>query len=241
MIRIKLDRPEKRNALNRETVARIRAELRAAAENPDARVVVLSGEGEDFCAGADLSELQRIRDASVLENFDDARALGEMFVEMRNHPLPIVAAVRGRAFAGGFGLATACDVILASENAQFCYTEVRLGFVPAMVMAILKRSLPEKIAFDLLTMARVLDAGQACALGLVMGVFPDELFDKEVDAYVDRLDQQSASAVRLTKYLLYHMDGMSFQAAIDAGAQVNAMARMTEDCRKGIDKFLKKN
>ncbi len=241
VVRLHLNRPEKRNALNRETVARLRAELAAARENPEARVVLLTAEGADFCAGADLAELQRIRDASVLENFDDARALGELFVEMRRHPLPIVAAVRGRAFAGGFGLATACDLILASDTARFSYTEVKLGFVPAMVMAMLKRSVPEKVAFDLLTSARVVDAAEAHTLGLVTAVYPNRDFETSVNAYAGALDAQSASAVRLTKHLLYHMDGMSFEAAIGAGAQVNAMARMTEDCRRGIDRFLKKD
>ncbi len=241
VVRIQLNRPEKRNALNRETVLGIREQLRAAESNPEARVIVISGEGADFCAGADLSELKRIRDASIVENFDDARLLGDLFRGIRKHPLPVIAAVRGRAFAGGFGLATACDVILSSDNAQFCYTEVKLGFVPALVTAILRRSVPEKVAFDLLTSARVLGAHEAKSIGLLTAVYPDPVFDAEVDAYASRLAGQSASAVRLTKYLLYHMDGMTFDAAIDAGAQVNAMARMTDDCRRGIDRFLKKD
>lgn len=238
LVRITLNRPEKRNALDRETILRIRAELRSAPAG--ARAILLSGEGADFCSGGDLSELQRIRDASSLENLEDARILGELFVEMRRHALPIIGAVRGRAFAGGCGLATACDIILASDTAQFAYPEVKLGFVPAMVMAILRRQVSEKIAFELLTTGRVLTAAEALACGLVNAVYPSGEFDAKVESYASEMAARSASAVRLTKSLLYHMDGMSFEAAIEAGAQINAIARNTPDCRQGIDRFLKK-
>lgn len=237
---IVLNRPEKRNALDRATILGIREKLRAAALDEQARVIVLSGAGKDFCSGADLSELQRIRDASSLENFDDARILGELFLEMRRHPLPIVAAVRGRALAGGCGLATACDIVLASQTAQFGYPEVKIGFVPAMVMAILRRTVSEKAAFDLLTTGRVINGMQALAMGMVNAIHDDESFDGAVETYAQEMAGRSASAVRLTKYLLYHMDGLGFEAAIEAGAQINAIARMTDDCRSGIDRFLKK-
>jgi len=240
IVRIKLNRPEKRNALDRETVLRIRRELAGAAQNPDARGILISGEGKDFCSGADLSELQRIRDAGALDNFQDARILGEMFQEMRRHPLPIIAAVRGRALAGGCGLATACDLILASHTAQFGYPEVNIGFVPAMVMAILRRSVSEKRAFELLTTGKIIGAGEAYHLGMVNQVYPDGELDDAVEKLAGEMDARSTSAVQLTKYLLYHMDGMPFDSAIEAGAQINGIARMTDDCRKGIDRFLKK-
>ena len=116
IVRIELKRPEKRNALDRDTVRRLRAALEEAALEPKSRVILLTAQGPDFCSGADLSELKRIRQATVLENLADARELGELFLAMRQHPLPIVAAVRGRALAGGCGLATACDLIVASEG-----------------------------------------------------------------------------------------------------------------------------
>lgn len=240
IVRVTLNRPEKRNALDRDTILRIRAELREASKNSDARCIVISGEGKDFCSGADLSELQRIRDAGALDNFYDARVLGEMFQEMRRHRLPIIAAVRGRALAGGCGLATACDLILASHTAQFGYPEVNIGFVPAMVMAILRRSVSEKRAFELLTTGKIIGAGEAYHLGMVNQVYPDAELDQAVEKLATEMDARSASGVQLTKYLLYHMDGMPFDAAIEAGAQMNGIARMTEDCRKGIDRFLKK-
>lgn len=240
IVRIVLNRPEKRNALDRATILRLRGELHAAASEPAAKCVLLTGEGADFCSGADLSELRRIRDASTLDNFDDARLLGGLFQEMRHHPLPVVAAVQGRALAGGCGLATACDIILARADAKFGYPEVNIGFVPAMVMAILRRSVSEKVAFELLTTGRVLNAGEARSAGLVNAVFPSEEFAERVEQFVSDMANRSGSAVRLTKHLLYQMDTMGFDAAIESGAQVNAIARMTEDCQRGIDRFLKK-
>jgi len=159
---------------------------------------------------------------------------------MRRHPRPIVAAVRGRALAGGCGLATAADLILAAESAQFGYPEVNIGFVAAMVMAILRRSLSEKRAFELITMGEIISAQQAFDFGLVNRIFADETFDIDVDAYVAKLARKSASAVNLSKHLLYHMDGMSFEAAIEAGVHINAIARATDDCKRGVERFLKK-
>lgn len=240
IFRIVLNRPEKRNALDRDAILRIRALLGEALDSKESRVIVVSGEGKDFCSGADLSELRRIRDAGALENFEDARLLGEMFQQIRRHRLPVIAAVRGRALAGGCGLATACDVVLASETAQFGYPEVNIGFVPAMVMAILRRSVGEKQAFDLLTTGRIVKAAEALDLGLINAVYPDASFEAHVEEYAERMAARPAGAVQLTKRLLYHMDGMSFDAAIDSGAQMNAIARMTGDCRLGIDRFLNK-
>jgi methylglutaconyl-CoA hydratase len=240
VFRITLNRPEKRNALDRQFILDIRSRLAEASAQADARVVLLSGEGKDFCAGADLSELRRIRDSSILENYDDARILMDLFLEMRRHPLPVIAAVRGRALAGGCGLATASDIVLASENAQFGYPEVRIGFVPAMVMAILRRNVSEKRAFELLATGKMLTAAEALAAGFVNAVYPDAAFEDAVESYAAELAARSASAVRLTKRLLYHMDAMPLEAALEAGAQTNAIARMTEDCRQGIDRFLNK-
>ncbi len=237
---ITLNRPDKRNALDQASVERLRDEFRRAAADPDARVILLRGEGKDFCSGADLSALRQIRDASITENFDDAKILGSLFLEMRDHRLPIIAAVRGRALAGGCGLAFAADLVLASETATFGYPEVRIGFVPAMVMAILRRSAGEKVAFDLLTTGRTFTAAEARCLGLINSVHPNETFDDAVNTFANEMAARPASAVQLTKELLYHMDALPFAAAIHAGAHINAIARMTPECRQGIDRFLKK-
>jgi len=239
--RITLNRPEKRNALDRELISEVRDAVRNCACDEAARVVLLTGAGADFCSGADLAGLEKTLDAGPLENMAEARNMAELFVEMRHHPHPIVAAVRGRALAGGCGLATACDLILASESARFGYPEVNIGFVPAMVMAILRRSLGEKRAFELIATGEIISAQTAFDYGMINAIFADDTFDVDVEAFVTKLASKSASALALSKRLLYHMDGMSFEAAIEAGVETNAIARMTDDMKRGIEKFLKKS
>jgi methylglutaconyl-CoA hydratase len=178
--------------------------------------------------------------ADVLENRTNAQALANLFLAMRRHPRPIVAAVQGRALAGGCGLATAADIILAAQSAQFGYTEVNIGFVPAIVIAILRRSLSEKRAFELITSGEIISAETACQYGLINRVFPDETFPSDVENYVAKLASRSPSAVMLSKQLLYHTDAMGFEAALEAGVEINAIARMTEDCKRGVGEFLKK-
>ena len=238
--RITLNRPDKRNALDNEIVLEFKDALHLASENTEARVVLVSGAGKDFCSGADLASLQQISAAGVEDSIASARVMAELFVEMRRSPRPIIAAVRGRALAGGCGLATACDIIIAAESAQFGYPEVNIGFIPAMVMAILRRSVSEKRAFELITRGEVITATSAAEIGMINRVFPDDQFDEAIEQYVSQLAAKSASAVSLAKSLLYHMDGMTFETAIEAGVQLNAITRMTEDCKRGVERFLKK-
>jgi methylglutaconyl-CoA hydratase len=238
--RVTLNRPDKRNALDAEIVSEIKAALCEAASDESVRVVLITGAGKDFCSGADLAALQQISTATVMENVADARNLGELFLQMRKHPRPIIAAVRGRALAGGCGIATACDIVLAAESAQFGYPEVNIGFIPAMVMAILRRSVSEKRAFELITRGEILSAQTACDIGMINRVFADDEFVAKVEEYIEHMAGKSASAVSLSKNLLYHMDAMSFETALEAGVQLNAITRMTEDCKRGVERFLKK-
>lgn len=238
--RITLNRPEKRNALDREVIAELKSVFSASASDAASRVVLLTGAGADFCSGADLANLETTAQNSLLDNLADARATADLFLAMRNHPRPVVAAVQGRALAGGCGIATACDIILAAESAQFGYPEVNIGFVPAMVMAILRRSVSEKAAIELVVTGEPVSASRAHELGLVHRVFADQEFSSKVEAYVAKLAAKSASAIMLSKRLLYNMDSMSFEAALQAGVEINAIARQTEDCRKGVERFLKK-
>jgi len=237
---ITLNRPEKRNALNDELIAEIKHGLSQAAADGNVRAIVISGAGKDFCSGADLSALQKIAQASVSDNADDARSLLDLFVQIRQIPVPVIAAVKGRALAGGCGLATACDLVLASETARFGYPEVKIGFVPAMVLAILRRNVSEKRAFELITRGEEIGAAYAKEIGLANQVFSDETFESDVDEYLKRFTQVSSTAVALTKSLLYQVDGLAFLEALETGADVNVIARMTEDCQQGIARFLKK-
>jgi methylglutaconyl-CoA hydratase len=234
-----LNRPDKRNALDARTVAELKDALRECDESKAVRVIVLRGSGPDFCAGADLAELERIAQAAdPLVNVADADALGELFILMRQVGQPIIAAVHGNAIAGGAGLATACDLIVAAESSQFGYPEVHLGFVPAMVTALLRRAVGEKRIFELITLGERFGAQQAREWGLVARIFPDASFAADSRAFALALAGRSDSAMRLCKRLLYGIDGMSFGEAIARGAEINAIARATPDCRDGVRRFL---
>ena len=238
--RITLNRPEKRNALNDALIAGLKDALDHAKGDGSIRAIVIIGAGSDFCSGADLASLQKISGASVADNVDDARSLMQLFILIRQMTVPVVAAVRGRALAGGCGLASACDIVLASATARFGYPEVKIGFVPAMVMAILRRNISEKRAFELLTCGAEISAEEAKAFGLVNQVFSENNFEAEVSGYTTQFEKVSRSAVALTKQLLYQVDGMAFDEALKTGADVNVIARLTKDCQKGVASFLKK-
>lgn len=237
---ITLNRPEKRNALNDAVIADLKDALRRADADDQVSCIVLTGAGQDFCAGADLAALQKISESSVIDNLEDAQSLMELFALVRRVAVPVIAAVRGRALAGGCGLATACDLVLAARGASFGYPEVSIGFVPAIVTAILRRNVSEKRAFELITRGKPMSADEAERIGLVNRVFDDETFEARVEEYAAAYETVSRSAVRLSKRLLYHADNMTFEAAMQAGVDINTIARMTEDCRTGIEKFLKK-
>ncbi|TVP77348.1 MAG: hypothetical protein EA352_03790 [Gemmatimonadales bacterium] len=236
--RVTLNRPDKRNAMDARVVAGLRSALEATASSKDVRVVLLRGAGPDFCSGADLAALEALADAGAEASLEDARQMGDLFVAMRRHPRPIVAAVTGRALAGGCGLATACDMILASEDARFGFPEVHLGFVPAMVMTMLRRKVVEGRAFELVTLGERIDAAEACRVGLVNRVFAPEDFEAGVEEVVGSLAARPASAIHLTKRLLYGLDGVAFEDGIGRGAEVNTVARLTEACRAGVRAFL---
>jgi methylglutaconyl-CoA hydratase len=239
--RITLRRPEKRNALNPELMGALRGALARAAQQVDVRVVLLAGAGQDFCAGLDLKALDEAAGTGVVAQLASARLFGDLILEIRRHPRPVIAAVHGRALAGGAGIATASDLILASESASFGYPEVKIGFVPAVVSILLRGSVGEKRAFELLAGGESISARDAHALGLVNHVFPDHEFEHRVEEYAAGLARISASALGLLKNLLHQTDGLSTEKAIEAAVQTNALARMTEDARRGFEKFVKKS
>ena len=237
---IVFDSQHNRNALSKQLVTELLDRLERAETDDDVKVVLVRAEGRTFCSGADLSALRKISEGTVSDNLEDARSLMELYALIRRVRVPVVAAVRGRALAGGCGLATACDIVLAAASARFGYPEVKIGFVPAMVMAILRRNVSEKRAFELVTRGGELSAAEAADYGLVNHVFDDDAFETEVERYVAGFEKVSRTAVALTKRLLYHMDGMTFDAALQSGVDVNTIARMTEDCQRGVARFLKK-
>ena len=237
---ITLNRPDKRNALNDALIADLKAALREADADENVRAIIIRGAGKDFCSGADLSALQKIAAASHEENLEDARSLAELFALFRNVRVPVIAAVHGRALAGGCGLALGCDLVVAGESARFGFPEVKIGFVPAMVAAILRRNLGEKKSFELLTQGFEFTAAEALQLGLINRVAPDDELTTAVMDFANVYTKVSGSAVAMTKRLLYDIDADTYRTAIEKGVTVNATARMTDDCQKGIAKFLEK-
>jgi methylglutaconyl-CoA hydratase len=235
-----LNRPEKRNALNDALVEELKAALHEADSDENLRSIVIRGAGKDFCSGADLESLRKISESSYEENLEDARSLAELFAMIRRVQVPVIAAVHGWALAGGCGLASACDLVIAAESARFGYPEVKIGFVPAIVMAFLRRNISEKRAFEIATLGFEFTAGEAERIGLVNHVAPESMLDEAIAGYTSVYDKVSRSAVIMSKKLLYEMDGLSFEDALEAGAKANAEARMSEDCKKGIARFLEK-
>ncbi|MEN8374493.1 MAG: enoyl-CoA hydratase/isomerase family protein [Gemmatimonadota bacterium] len=238
---ISLDRPRKRNALDAATVHELGGAIGAAEGSDRIRVILLRGEGPDFCAGADLSEMEKLVSAAgPLENLQDAAQLGALLVRMRRLRKPIIAAVHGHALAGGAGLATACDLVVAADDAVFGYPEVRLGFVPAMVMALLRRSVGEKRAFELVATGEPISSERAVAIGLANRVFAADGFQDSALEFAVELARRPASALELNKRLLYGMDGASFEESIARGAEINALARLSEETRAGVRRFLER-
>jgi methylglutaconyl-CoA hydratase len=240
VLTLTLNRPDKRNALNAAMIGALRGELERAELDSSVRVVAIRGAGKDFCAGADLDELLASATRNPAENEADARRLGEIFVAMRGLPKPVVGIVHGRALAGGAGLATACDILLMAGSAQLGYPEIQRGFVPAMVMTMLRRMVGERLAFDLVATGRLVTAEQAVQMGLASRVVPDTDLDAAGEALLAQLASTSASALALTKRLLYQLDGVSFAGGIALGARVNAVARAHPDFRDAIAAFLGK-
>jgi len=235
-----LNRPDKRNAIDTAMIDALLEVLERADLDAAVRVVAIRGAGRDFCAGMDLNELLASADHSLEQNRKAALHFAEIFVRMRRLPKPVVAIVQGRALAGGCGLATACDLILASESSQFGYPEVQRGFVPAIVMTMLRRAVGEKIAFDLAATGRLLNGTEAAAAGLISRVYEDADFEEQAGDVLRLLAESSASALAFTKQQFYQLDGLTFAEGLRLGADVNAVSRSTPDFRAALGAFLKK-
>lgn len=235
-----LNRPDKRNAIDAAMIEELAALIQRAELDAAVRVLVLRGAGKDFCAGMDLEELLRSVDRTMEQNRAAAMRFGGLFLDLRALPKPVIAVVQGRALAGGCGLATACDLVLAAESAQFGYTEVQRGFVPALVMNMLRRAVGEKIAFDLAATGRLMSAREAERVGLVSRVWSDADFAVGADELVRSIARLSPTALALTKQQLYRLDGVGFEDGIRLSADVNAVSRTTPDFRAAIAAFLKK-
>jgi len=236
---ISLQRAEKRNALSAAMVTAISDAMAWMAANDDVRVVVLRGDGPAFCAGADLAYLQQISANTATENLADSTHLMRMLQSIVDLPKPVIAMVHGPAIAGGCGLATVCDLVVAGRaNAQFGYSEVRIGFIPAIVMVYLLRKVGDTQARRLVLTAENIDADEALRIGLITHVVDDDVLEATVMEIATRMAKNSASALALSKTMLSSLHGMSLHAGLQYAASMNAIARQTEDCKQGIARFL---
>ena len=238
ILTITLNRPDQRNALDAAMIDALIALLDRADIDATVRVVAVRGAGKDFCAGMDLHELLASADKPVADNRRSALRFGEIFLKMRQIPKPVVAIVHGRAVAGGCGLATACDLVLATQSARFSYPEVHRGFVPALVMTLLRKTVGEKVAFDLAATGRVLTATEAATHGLVSRVYDDSEFATRVEETLKALAATSSTALAFTKQQFYQLDGLPLEEGLRLGADVNAISRTTPDFRAALETFL---
>jgi methylglutaconyl-CoA hydratase len=236
---ITLNRPEKRNAISYELIEDLLAAFADVAKSK-ALVLILTGAGKAFSAGMDLESLKALMGRSPEQSFEDSRIMAHLFRTLYDFPKPTIAAVNGAAIAGGTGLATLCDFTLAVPEAEFGYTEVRIGFVPAIVSTFLLRQVGEKIARDLLLTGRLLDAEEAQRIGLINEIVPAENLMTRARELAAQLMENSPASLLYTKRLLSDAARTEMDAQIDAAVRENAAIRATPDFREGISSFLEK-
>lgn len=241
VVTITLNRPEKRNALSGEVVTELKTAFIRASDDPQVKVVVLAAEGEAFCAGADLAYLQQLQNNTYEENLADSSHLMELFKMIYEHKHVVIAKVQGHAIAGGCGLATVCDFSFTVPEAKFGYTEVRIGFIPAIVKVFLLRKIGEGKSKELLLSGDLIDAAKAEAMGLVNWVVAGNELDEKVEAFAQKLvTKNSGQSMSLTKAMIANVQSMNVQDGLAYAAEQNANARGTEDCQRGIASFLNK-
>lgn len=238
---ITLNRAEKRNALSPELVTSLKQAFHTAELDDQVKVIILRANGEVFCSGADLAYLQRLQHFSYEENLADSIHLKDLFYQIYSLPKIVIAQVQGAALAGGCGLATVCDFCFAEQDAKFGYTEVKIGFVPAIVMVFLLRKIGEAKARQLLLTGSPVSAKEAYTIGLVNCVSEKRLLVQDARTFARLLMRSNSSqAMSLTKKMIAESQGTYLREALDRAAELNAKARSNEDCKRGIAAFLAK-
>lgn len=238
---ITLNRPEKKNALSADLVAQLTEVMLDAAEDDLVKVIVLKANGNVFSAGADLAYLQQLQNNSHEENLTDSRNLEKLFKAIYYLPKVVIAQVEGHAIAGGCGLATVCDIIFSVPEAKFGYTEVKLGFVPAIVSCFLLRKTSETLAKRLLLTAELFSAQQALDFGLITFLAEKEEIDAKVQEFsLNLCEQASSNALMVTKQLIGQTTNPTLEKSLDIAVQINARVRESADFKKGVASFLNK-
>ena len=238
---IQLNRPEKRNALSASLVADLTSAFKQAEQDPNAKVIILKGGDKAFCAGADLGYIQSLQDFSYDENVQDSSNLAHLFRAIYLNKKVVIAQVEGHALAGGCGLATVCDFTFSVPQAKFGYTEVKIGFVPAIVMAFLIPKIGELKAKQLLLTGDIISATEAQQFGMINEVIAADAIQEHVHQFAQKLCKTAAdSSLTLTKQMIAKVQNMSLDEALQYATEQNALAREQADCKKGISSFLNK-
>ncbi len=235
-----LNRPEVRNAFNEDVIAELTAWADGVPRDPAPRVVVLAGAGPAFCAGADVAWMAKMRAATEAENLADARALAAMFGAIDRLPLPVVARVHGAALGGGTGLAAVCDIVVASEDAVFGFTEVRLGILPAVISPFAIAKIGVSAAREWMLTGARLPAARAREIGLVHAVVPAARLDDTVDAHVRDLLAGAPGAIAATKALVREVTGRPAHEVVDLTSRAIAAQRVSAEGQEGLGAFLEK-
>jgi len=234
-----LNRPEKRNALNPELVESIKEKLDEIEKDHDVKVIIITGEGKAFCAGADLEYLHKLQDYSTTENERDSEELADLFLKIYNFSKPTIAAVNGAAIAGGCGLASVCDFIVANEEyAKFGYSEVKIGFIPAIVAIFLIRRIGEGRAKQLLLTGEIINAKTAFELGFVNYLY-NNVLDGSLEV-ASNIAQNSVLSLKETKSMIHLISRLSVEEAVNYCVRLNAISRSTEDFKEGLNQFFNK-
>lgn len=238
---VTLNRPEKRNALSSKLVNALHHGFSIMLEDPNVKVVVLQAEGEVFSAGADLKYLKKLQSNSFEDNLEDSNKLKELLHFIYSFQKPVIAKVQGHAIAGGCGLTSVCDYVISASTAKFGYTEVKIGFIPALVLVFLLRKIGESHASKLLMTGNLIDANEAFRIGMVHEVVEGSELDARTSAFAEQLvENNSGLSMKLTKEMIKSVPSLDLTTALNYAAKMNATARSTEDCKRGIEAFLNK-
>jgi len=236
-----LHRPEKRNALNPEMVSAIKTQMRHFEKNDGIRIIRIKSEGNTFCSGADLEYLQTMQSYSLSQNLEDSDQLKELFYQVWNSSKITIAQIEGFAVAGGAGLSACCDFVFANTSSRFCFSVVRIGFVPAMVMTFLNKKIGPNKTRELLLTGKMITAEEAKTLHWVNQVYPDNLIEEKVIEFAEEITANcSPQAIHQTKEMINQLLPLSVESFLEEASKRNAHARMTKDCKKGLDAFVNK-
>ena len=236
---ITLNRPEKRNSLHPELVKQMKDKIKELENDNSIKVLIITGEGKAFCAGADLEYLNELRNYSSIQNEEDSRELAELFLMIYKFPKPVIAAVNGAAIAGGCGLASVCDIVVADEeNSKFGYSEVKIGFIPAIVSIFLVKKVGEGMARQLLLSGELIDGKRAYEIG-----FANYMYNNALSGALDvasKLKMNSLLSMKMTKEMINKVSNLSIDEAVEYCIGINTISRTTLDFKEGLNNFLSK-